>query len=55
MLQLRHQLGFSFKAADEIRLVGELRQDNFDSYFSIDKRLPGAVNNTIGAFADGFE
>jgi len=55
MLQLGDQLRFGLEAADEVRLVGELWQDDLYGHIPVDEVLPGAINSAIGAFTDGFE
>ena len=52
VLQLGDQLRFAFEAADEVRLVGILGQDDFDRHLTVDQRLVGAVDRAVGAFAE---
>jgi len=49
------QLGFCFKTADEIWLVGEFRQYDLYCDLSVDEMLSGKVNSTIGSFTDGLQ
>jgi hypothetical protein len=55
VFQLGNNLCFGLKAADEIRLVGELGQDDLDRYIPVDEMLKGTIDSTISAFTDGFE
>ena len=55
VLQLGNQLGFSFKAADEIWLVGEFRQNDLYCDLSVNEMLSGKVNSTIGSFTNGLQ
>ena len=52
VFQPGNELGFCLKAADEIGLVGELGQDDFDGDFAVESRLGGAVNDAEAASAD---
>ena len=55
VLQLGNQLGFCFKAADEIWLVGEFRQDDLYCDLSVNIMLSGKVDRTIGSFTNGMQ
>jgi hypothetical protein len=52
VLEASDQLRFSFETPDEIRLVGEVRQDDFDRYFAANAGLLRPVNcaETPGAY-----
>jgi len=49
------QLGFCFKAADEIWLVGEFRQYDLYCDLSVNVLLSGKINSTVGSFTDRFK
>ena len=51
MLQAGDELGFGFKAADEVGLVGILGQDDLDGHFALDQGLSGAIDHAHAAFA----
>ena len=55
VFQLGDQLGFCFKTADKIWLVGEFRQYDLDCDLSIDDMLSGKIDCTISPFPDGFK
>ena len=55
VFQLGNQLGFCFKAADEIWLVGEFRQYDLNCNLSVNEMLSGKVNSTIGSFTNRFQ
>ena len=52
VFQLGDELGLRLEAADEIRLVGELRLDHLDRHFPFDDMLPGTVDSTEGSFTN---
>jgi hypothetical protein len=52
VLQLGDQLCFTFEAADELGAVGVFGQDDLDCHLAVDGLLAGAVDGTVGTFAE---
>src|SRR5437660_847622 len=44
VFEARHELGLGLKTPDEIRMIGEVRQDDFDGDFASDSGLVGFVD-----------
>jgi hypothetical protein len=54
VFQPRHKLRFHLKAADKIRLIGELRQNDLDRDIALDQRLVGTINRAETAYTEEF-
>ena len=52
VFQLCNQLGFFFKAADEVWSAGKIWKDDLDRNFAIDKLLLRSVNSTMSPLPD---
>jgi len=52
MFQPRHQLRLGLKAANEVGVIGILRQNDLDGDFTLDQRLRGAIHCAESSCAD---
>ena len=54
MFKPRHELGLSFKTADEIRMVGKSRENNFYGNFTFYIRLHRTIDGTHATHTNSF-
>src|SRR5690349_12727500 len=54
VFQPRHKLRFRLEAANKIRTIGELWQNDLDRDIALDQRLVGTVNRAEASYTEEF-